>query len=421
MVNLLKAFLDWKKLENQTLYGIILAILLGVLLPEYAKYLKVFGDIFLRLLKSIAIPLVMASIFVSIVSLGSLEKFKDLGLKAFAYYFTTTFLAVLTGLVVVNLFFGIGEANVSASSTGNFQPKEVSLYDFFVSFFPDNIFRALAEGKIIQIIVFTILLALGVLTIKESLKGKEIIINFFNGLNEALLNLAGWIIKLTPLGVFAIVYYNVAFHGLHAFLELWKYVLAVLVGLFWHATVNLGLIAKIFGKVNPMGYFLKVREALLVAFSTASSSATLPVSLEVAERKAGVDKEIAGFILPLGATVNMDGTALYEAVAAIFVASIYGIHLSLTQQIVILITATLAAIGAAGIPSAGLVTMTLVFSAVGLPLEGIAVILTVDRFLDMFRTAINVWGDLIGAKIIDNLFKKKKEGLNELNATGSDR
>lgn len=406
----LKGLLDYRKLENQTLYAIILAILLGALVPHFAQYLKPFGDIFLRLLKSIAIPLVMASIFVSIVSLGSLRELKDLGLKALIYYATTTFLAVLTGLVIVNLFFSVAGTHQieTATVSHNFQPKEISLYDFFVSFFPDNIFKALAEGKIIQIIVFTILFALGVLAVKN-LKGREAVVNFFNGVNDALLNLAGWIIKLTPVGVFAIVYYTVAVHGLSVFLQLWKYVLAVLIGLFWHATVNLGLIGYIFGKFKPWEYFAKVREALLVAFSTSSSSATLPVSLEVAEQKAGVDKRIAGFVLPLGATVNMDGTALYEAVAAMFVASVYGIHLSLEQQIVILITATLAAIGAAGIPSAGLVTMTLVFSAVGLPLEGIAVILAVDRFLDMFRTAVNVWGDLIGAKIIDRLMKKELE------------
>jgi len=404
----LKSLLDWRKVENQTLYAIILAILLGVFLPQFAHHLKVLGDIFLRLLKAIAIPLVMASIFVSIASLRSMEELKELGIKALIYYTATTFLAVLTGLIVVNLFFGVGGGDISPPSAGqNFQPKEVSLYDFFVGFFPDNIFKALAEGKVIQIIVFTLLFALGVLAITQNQRAKETVINFFNGLNDALLNVAQWIIKLTPVGVFAIVYYNVAVHGLSAFVELWKYALAVLVGLFWHATVNLGLIAYFFAKVKPWEYFAKVREALLVAFSTASSSATLPVSLDVAERKAGVDKRVAGFVLPLGATVNMDGTALYEAVAAMFVASVYGIHLSLEQQIVILITATLAAIGAAGIPSAGLVTMTLVFSAVGLPLEGIALILAVDRFLDMFRTSVNVWGDLIGAKIIDTLLRKR--------------
>ena len=403
----IRGLLDWRKLENQTLYAIILALGLGLWLPEGAHYIKVLGDIFLRLLKAIAIPLVATSIFVSIVSLRSLRELKDLGLKALAYYTSTTFLAVLTGLVVVNLFFNNGESPQGVSHGGAVHTGDISLYDFIVGFFPSNIFQSLAEGKVIQVIVFTILLALGVLAIKETLRGKETVINFFEGFNEALLNIAGWIIKLTPLGVFAIVYHTVATHGLEAFLQLWKYVLAVIVGLLWHATVNLGLIAYLFAGVKPHEYYAKVREAILVAFSTASSSATLPVSLRVAQEKGGVDRKIAGFVLPLGATVNMDGTALYEAVAAMFIASVYSVDMDLGKQLIILVTATLAAIGAAGIPSAGLVTMTLVLTAVGLPLEGIALILAVDRFLDMLRTAVNVWGDLIGAKLLDNLRRRK--------------
>jgi Na+/H+-dicarboxylate symporter len=393
-----------KKLENQILYAVILAIILGVFLPQLAEWVKPVGDIFLRLLKAIAIPLVITSIFVSIVSLGSLKELKDLGLKALLYYITTTTLAVITGLLVVNLFFHNIHSH-SFAPTENFQPKTISLNEFFVSFFPSNIFESLTKGNIIQIIIFTILFALGVLSIQNKFH-KETVINFFNGTNTALLNMAQWIIKITPLGVFAIVYFTVAKHGLKAFADLWVYALAVIVGLLWHAVVNLGLIAKLIGKFNPWEYFIKVRSALLVAFSTASSSATLPVSLEVAQQKGKVDSKIADFILPLGATVNMDGTALYEAVAAVFIANVYGIHLSLEQQLIIVITATLAAIGAAGIPSAGLVTMTLVFSSVGLPLEGIAIILSIDRFLDMLRTAVNVWGDLIGAKLIDELFKR---------------
>lgn len=400
----LRYFLDYRRLENQTLYAIIVAVVLGVIFPNLVGFLKPIGDIFLRLLKTIAIPLVMASIFVSIVSLGSLQKLKDLGIKALVYYTTTTFLAVLTGLVVTNLFFH-GDAQSLAGTAKEVPSHTVSLQDFFISFFPENIFKSLTEGKVIQIILFTLLFALAVLAINNR-KGKETIINFFEGFNDSLLKMAEWIIKLTPIGVFAIVYYNIAAHGLSAFAELWKYVLAVLFGLFWHAAVNLGLIVKIFGKVNPFEYFLKVREALLVAFSTASSSATLPVSLEVAEKIAKIRKEVAGFVLPLGATVNMDGTALYEGAAALFIAHVYGIDLSLGAQIVILITATLAAIGAAGIPSAGLVTMTLVLTSAGLPLEGIGIILAVDRFLDMFRTSVNVWGDLIGAKVIDTLLRK---------------
>ncbi|HIP86695.1 MAG TPA: cation:dicarboxylase symporter family transporter, partial [Aquifex sp.] len=242
MVGFIRALLDWRKLENQTLYAMVLATTLGLILPDLAQYLKVVGDIFLRLLKAVAIPLVITSIFVSIVSLGSLKELRDLGLKAIAYYTTTTFLAVLTGLIVVNLFFGDNTPAGEVSTVQNFQPKEVSLEDFLVSFFPSNIFQSLAEGKIIQIIVFTILLALGVLAIKETLKGKETVINLFEGLNEAFLNVAGWVIKLTPLGVFAIVYHTVAVQGLDAFSQLWKYALAVVLGLTWHAVVNLGLI-----------------------------------------------------------------------------------------------------------------------------------------------------------------------------------
>ncbi|HIP98616.1 MAG TPA: dicarboxylate/amino acid:cation symporter [Aquifex aeolicus] len=407
MVGFIRALLDWRKLENQTLYAMVLATTLGLILPDLAQYLKVVGDIFLRLLKAVAIPLVITSIFVSIVSLGSLKELRDLGLKAIAYYTTTTFLAVLTGLIVVNLFFGDNTPAGEVSTVQNFQPKEVSLEDFLVSFFPSNIFQSLAEGKIIQIIVFTILLALGVLAIKETLKGKETVINLFEGLNEAFLNVAGWVIKLTPLGVFAIVYHTVAVQGLDAFSQLWKYALAVVLGLTWHAVVNLGLIAYLLAKVKPHEYFAKVREALFIAFSTASSSATLPVSLRIAQERGGVDKKVAGFVLPLGATVNMDGTALYEAVAVMYIASMYGIDMDLTKQVIVLVTATLAAIGAAGIPSAGLVTMTLVLTAVGLPLEGIAIILAIDRFLDMLRTSVNVWGDLIGAKLISNLQRKR--------------
>jgi len=407
MVGFIRALLDWRKLENQTLYAMVLATTLGLILPDLAQYLKVVGDIFLRLLKAVAIPLVITSIFVSIVSLGSLKELRDLGLKAIAYYTTTTFLAVLTGLIVVNLFFGDNTPAEEVSTVQNFQPKEVSLEDFLVSFFPSNIFQSLAEGKIIQIIVFTILLALGVLAIKETLKGKETVINLFEGLNEAFLNVAGWVIKLTPLGVFAIVYHTVAVQGLDAFSQLWKYALAVVLGLTWHAVVNLGLIAYLLAKVKPHEYFAKVREALFIAFSTASSSATLPVSLRIAQERGGVDKKVAGFVLPLGATVNMDGTALYEAVAVMYIASMYGIDMDLFKQVIVLVTATLAAIGAAGIPSAGLVTMTLVLTAVGLPLEGIAIILAIDRFLDMLRTSVNVWGDLIGAKLISNLQRKR--------------
>ncbi len=390
-------------IENLTVLGIILGIAFGVFFKEQALLIKPLGDAFLSALKMITIPLIFASVFVSIASLSSVNEIKDMGIKTILYYFSTTALAVATGIIVVNLIHFSPPEGLTFSDENVHINKEFSFESLIKSFIPSNIFQSLAEGKVLHVIIFSILFAISVLTLQQY--KKDIITNFFDGINDSMLTIAKWIINLSPLGVFALVAYIVAEKGLSSIFSLWQYVLAVIVGLFIHAVVNLGLIAFLIGKVNPFKYFLQVKEALLIAFSTSSSSATLPVSMEVAEKKAGIKKKVAGFVLPLGATINMDGTALYEAIAAMFVASFYGIHLSIGEQIIIFFTASLAAIGAAGIPSAGLVTMTLVFSAVGIPLEGIALILSVDRFLDMLRTTVNVWGDLIGAKIIDRFVK----------------
>ncbi|NPA58171.1 MAG: dicarboxylate/amino acid:cation symporter [Aquificae bacterium] len=388
--------------ENLTVVGIVLGILAGLFLPEVMLSLKVVGDTFLNLLKMIVIPLIFVSIFVSIASLSSLKDLKDMGIKAVVYYFSTTALAVLTGVVITNIV----KFDVSGIPKGE-EPPQVAPFTvetFINNLIPSNIFQSFAEGKAIHVILFSILFAVAVVGLTEAKREK--VVGFFDGTNDALMKIARWIIALTPVGVFSLIGYVVADKGIGVILSLWQYVAVVIGGILFHAVVNLGLIAYLVGRFNPFDYFKKVREAVLVAFSTCSSSATLPVSLEVATKKGGVDKKVAGFVLPLGATVNMDGTALYEAVAAVFIASVFGIELSLFQQVLIFITATLAAVGAASIPSAGLVTMTLVFSAVGLPLEGIAIIIAVDRFLDMFRTATNVWGDLIGAKIISRLTNK---------------
>ena len=389
-------------LENLTLIGIILGILTGIYFKEVSLDLKIVGNAFLNLLKMITIPLIFASLFVSITNLSSVSDLKNLGGKAILYYFSTTALAVFTGLLVVNVI-GFGENINFEHSSVNSLNKEFSFESLISSFIPSNIIQSFSQGKVLHVIVFTILFGLSVFYIEE--RKKQILVNFIDSFNDSILVMAKWIIKLSPIGVFALIAYVVAEKGLNTLFSLWHYVVLVIIGLLFHAVFNLGLIGFIFGKFNPVKYFLKVKEAILVAFSTSSSSATLPVSIEVAEEKAGITKKVAGFILPLGATINMDGTALYEAVAAMFIAHVYGIDLTITQQIIIFVTASIAAIGAAGIPSAGLVTMTLVFSAVGLPVEGIALILAVDRFLDMLRTAINVWGDLVGAKIINRFIK----------------
>jgi Na+/H+-dicarboxylate symporter len=383
--------------ENLTLLAIIFGILFGAFLPEIALQQQIVGSLFLALLKMLIVPLIFASIFVAIVGIGGVQELKGVGTKAFTYYFSTTALAVIMGIIVVNLINPGNGLEIPVGSAPEI--REFSLSDFILGFVPTNIVNSLANGSVIQIIFFTILLAMATLHLSE--ERRIPLQNFFSSLNDAMMVLAKWVIKLTPIGVFSLISFVVAEKGLDSLLPLWEYVLAVILALGIHATVTLPTILYFFAKVSPLQYFSQVREAVLLAFSTASSSATLPVSIEVSQEKGGVSKKSAGFILPLGATVNMDGTALYESIAVIFIANLAGVDLSFGQQILIFLTATLASIGAAGIPGAGIVMMVIVLDTVGLPHEYISVILVVDRILDMFRTATNVWGDLIGAKVLD--------------------
>ncbi|NPA41736.1 MAG: dicarboxylate/amino acid:cation symporter [Aquificae bacterium] len=390
-------------IENLTLISIFLGVFAGLYLPEGMLKLKLLGDIFLALLKMIIVPLVFTSVFIAMLGLGDVAKFRDMGLKTIAYYFTTTALAVLVGLILVVLI-QPGKGNeIVHQATEAVKVKELTFEDVIWNIIPTNPVQSFAEGKVLQIIFFAVLFGLATLAIpKEKMKH---VFNLFDGLNDGLINLTKWIVKLTPVGVFALVGFLVADMGIEVFFSLWKYALTVILGLLIHAFVTLPLLAFLLGRYNPYRYFLQVREAPLLAFSTASSAATLPVSMQVAEEKGKVRKETAGFVLPLGATINMDGTALYESVAAVFIANVYGVELSISQLFIIFTTATLASIGAAAIPGAGLVMLTLVLSSVGIPLEGIGLIIAVDRFLDMLRTATNVWGDLNGAKIIDRFVR----------------
>jgi solute carrier family 1 (neuronal/epithelial high affinity glutamate transporter), member 1 len=245
--------------------------------------------------------------------------------------------------------------------------------------------------------VFSLLLGAVLTTLG---KKADPLIGVFDSLNEAMLKMADWVIQLTPFGVFALLARVVIETGPSIFANLGKYMFTVLLGLAIHALVVLPLLLKYMGRTSPSRYFACVAPALTTAFSTASSSATLPLTMDCVESRAGLSKRVSSFVLPIGATINMDGTALYESVAAVFIAQAYGIDLSFPQQVVVFLTATLAAIGAAGIPSAGLVTMAIVLNAVGLPLEGIGMILAVDRLLDMCRTTVNVWGDTVGCAVV---------------------
>jgi len=265
---------------------------------------------------------------------------------------------------------------------------------------PANPIEAMANMNILPLIVFALFLG-AVLTTLGS-RGRPLI-EFFDSLNDAMMKMADIVIMLTPVGVFALIAKVVADTGFSIFANLGKYMFTVLLGLTVHAFVTLPVILRFIGGANPRRYVGKISPALTTAFSTSSSSATLPVTLDCVEEGAGISSRVSSFVLPLGATINMDGTALYESVAAVFIAQVYGIDLTFPQQTMVFLTATLAAIGAAGIPSAGLVTMAIVLKAVGLPLEGIGMILAVDRILDMCRTTVNVWGDAVGCAVISRL------------------
>ncbi|GAB6077063.1 dicarboxylate/amino acid:cation symporter [Desulfurobacterium crinifex] len=386
--------------------GVILGFIVGGYLPGFALATSFIGELFLNGLKMVVLPLIIVSIANSILNMKSLERFKRIGVKTFLYYTLTTSLAVGIGIITVILL-RPGEG-ISLKTETPFQ-KEVnfSIHDLIVNLLPPNIFEALAEFNVLPIIVATILLSLAILSVewKRELQLHRLI----SELDIALLKLTEWIIKFAPIGIFSLIASKIASMGgaetiVPVLYSLGKYVLTVLIALFVHAFVILPAIYYVFTMKNPYFYIGKVKEALLTAFATASSSATLPVTLK-SVTAAGVKRTVAEFTLPLGATINMDGTALYEAVAVVFLAEAYGIDLSMGQYLIIFLTATLAAIGAAGIPEAGLVTMVLVLQSVGVPQEGVGLILAVDWFLDRCRTAVNVLGDTIGAAIVDRYSK----------------
>lgn len=391
---------------NYLIFAILLGMILGVvavaIFGPAILPVKFLGDIFLNALKMIVIPLLFCSMVVGITRLGDIRKLGRTGLKTLSYFFATSSAAVVIGLILVNIFApgkGLDPATFGVADT---TVISYSFLDWLVTQIPSNIILAAAETKVLPIIIFAILFG-GVLTTIGA-KGKPVIA-FFEGLNEAIMKIVHLIMWFAPIGIFGLVAGQLAGQGgigqfWSIFSAVGKYSLVVIVGLLLHGVVVLPLILKFMAGKNPIEYFVGMSQALMTAFATASSSATLPVTMDCVEEKNDIDKRASSFVLPLGATINMDGTALYEAIAAIFIAQAYNISLPLWSQVTIFITAILASVGAAGIPQAGLVTMVLVLNAVGLPLDGIAMILAVDWFLDRCRTTVNVWGDSIGAAVI---------------------
>ncbi len=386
--------------------GIVLGVLFGSFLPELALQQKIIGAAFIAFLKMLVVPLVFASIFIAILGLGSLEHLKSIGLKTIGLYLLTTALAVILAIIAMNIF-AIGEVT---SSDGLEFAKATTIAPFsfesmILSFIPTNVFNSLSSGSMMQIIVFAILF--GVASLHLNQEQQAPLINFFTSVSEAMLKMAEWIILMTPIGVFSLISYVIADQGIEVVLGLWKYMLVVIGVLLIHAAVTLPAVFSFFTKLNPYSYLSDVREAPIMAFSTASSAATLPVSMRVSEEMGGVDKKTASFVLPLGATVSMDGTAAYLTVAVLYIANLAGVELSFGDQVLLGVTVVALSVGVAALPSASLVMMVVILNQVGLPVEYIALVVAVDRILDMCRTSLNVTSDLIVTKIVDEFEKRR--------------
>ncbi len=390
------------KLHWQILIAFILAVLFGYFVPGGIKYVSWLGDIFLRALKMVIIPLVFSSIISGVTSIGSGKNLGRLGIKTIFYYLATSTIAIITGLTVVNIVKpGVGVDLGFSKSVDDLTEHAGSVKDIFYRLIPENIIDAMAQGEILPVIFFAILFGYFITTVERNYR--DSLSNFFNAFFEVMMKVTLFIIKFTPLGIFGIVAAEVHENSEQLATiagSLAIYGLSVISALLFHALVSLPLIVRFVGKAKPYEHLQNMITPLLTAFSTSSSSATLPLTMEALEHKSGVSNKISSFTLPLGATINMDGTALYECVAAMFIAQAYGVDLGFGQQVLVVVTALLASIGAAGIPMAGLVMITVVLSAVGLPLEGIGLILAVDRILDMLRTSVNVWSDSCGAVTI---------------------
>jgi proton glutamate symport protein len=405
------------KLHTRILLGMALGVVVGLALRAFAgdlsapapgSWLAPFvlaADIFLRLLKLLIVPLILTSIVTGISGLGGGRDFGRLGGKTLAWYLTTSVLAILLGLGVVNLFQPGTGADLGLEIPEAFEPGAGSTFgEVLGNMVPPNAFAALADNsKMLQVIIFAILL--GFFAARTPAPHGPRIREFFESAFEVIMRLAGWVMSLVPYGVFALMVKVVGQTGLEVFKPLALFMGIVAVTLTVHATVTLPLLLRVLGRINPRRWAGAMSPALVTAFTTSSSAMTLPVTLECAEKRGGVSNRNASFVLPLGATVNMDGTALYECVGVLFLSQYYASHspafeLTLGMQFFVVVTALLASIGAAGIPSAGLVLKAMILKSLGLPDDGVLLLLAVDRPLDMMRTAVNVWSDSCGAAVI---------------------
>ena len=406
------------KLHWQILIALVLAIIIGRLAGTEAgvygvTFYSVFdfiGTLFLNALKMLIVPLIVSSIIVGIAGIGGSGNLGRLGGKTLIYYVTTSMLAILVGLFVVNLLSPgivdgqpakdlIGLTADTSSVAEKVEGKSGGdVVEVFLRMVPTNVVAAASAGQMLGLIFFSLLFGFFITRISEAYAEAQY--NFWQGVFEIMMKITNLVMKFAPLGVFALVAKVVASTGFDAFAPLAMFFASTVLALAIHFFVTLPLLLYFVGGVNPLRHYRAMAPALLTAFSTASSSATLPITMDSVEKKAGVSNRTTSFVLPLGATINMDGTALYECVAAMFIAQAYGLDIGFGTQFTIVMVALLTSIGVAGIPSASLVAIAIILAAIGLPAEGIGLILAVDRILDMMRTSVNVFSDSAGAVII---------------------
>ena len=395
------------KLHWQVLGAMLLGALTGLTFGEgAADAVGWIGDLFMRLLRMIIVPLVIASIVSGVASIGGGRAIGRLFGKTLGYYLMTSFLAATTGLIVVNLFRpGVG-ASLGEAAGGEMPELDIptSGVDLLLDIVPPNVLTAASAGDMLPIIFFSIVLGAAITTLKAD-GPRTTLIGFFDAFFQAMVALTAGIIKLLPIGVFALITRMVGTTGFESFAPLIRYFLTVGTGLSVHLFITLPVVLMVIGRISPAIHFKNMRNPLLIAFSTSSSAATLPVTMRAVQDRVGVSNKVSSFVLPMGATVNMDGTAVFECVGALFIAQVIGFDLSLGAQVVAVMTALLASIGAAAVPSAGLVVIFIVLDAIGLgghpQAEAIVLaMLAIDRPLDMYRTAINIFSDSCGAAII---------------------
>ena len=385
------------------IFGIAFGIFLSVVpLTENIIYyiinlLSFGGDVFLKTIKMLVVPIVFFSLVNGVANLNNLKSLGRIGLKSISLYITTTFLAISLSLLFANVF------QPGKSMTSNFETNKIEVseppafLDILLNLIPNNPFESLVKGEMLQVIFFAILIGSAL----SSLNKTNVLKNFFSDFNEIIMKILTYVMIIAPLGIFCLISKTFATQGLSSILELLKYFTLVILVLLLHLILVYLPLIKFYGNIKIYDFFKGIKEALLFSFSTSSSSATIPVTLKCMKKNFSIKDNIASFTIPLGATINMDGTAIMQGIATVFIANFYGVDLFLSDYISIILTATLASIGTAGVPGVGIIMLGMVLSQVGLPLEGIAIVMGVDRFLDMLRTSINISGDSMVSIVVN--------------------